>query len=414
MANKGKTLHLPTKLVDLAEQHFATNNASQAIRSCIEFSIMNCLSELQTDSNDIYHLLNLRERRDKKYYSVRIEDYAAEALTSITNKSISDAVITAMVLTLSFTEHPTTTKSLKLINILGSKWDERMQSAIGDVVSGKSWGKTYETCVGALGIHANFVLSDNELINDDDIEKINLYQCIQQYAFEFKAKTLLFDCTEAGFNSLKKCDYSNTPIPNVDRAVRFFIMNYFSTRNSGSTYINKRKKTLYAHLDVISPLSERLQNVKITNMDIFDVLHKHKREPNVLFIVDPIYLDANVYRSRTLGTVTEHGKEFRWEEHQRLAEVLRSIKGDFIYFCRITASRHKIQCNELLDAFETLRRRDIEMHGRIDDLYCDYHLYYMDIPLDNGTIERIITSFDFDGSTPYTFLTTEQEVAKYV
>ena len=175
MAKLIKTVQLPLQLVELAKQHFKTSNASEAICECIKFALMNCLLALVDGYLGIYHLLNTEERRTCKNYSVRIEDYAVDALKSVTKQSLSDAVVTAIVLTLSFTEPSTPTKSLKLINILGSKWNERMQSAIEQVVSSKAWKYSYETCVGALGIHANFNLADTELINDDDVEKINLY-----------------------------------------------------------------------------------------------------------------------------------------------------------------------------------------------------------------------------------------------
>lgn len=407
MAKLTKTLQLPIKLVELAKQTFETENNSTAIRSCVELAIMNYWSELPNTSLNLYHLLTIQERRSYQKYSVRIDDYVVDALELIPNQNLSDTIMNAILLTLSHKEQTTTPSSLKLINILGSKWDTRMQSTIKHVTANKRWQKSYETCVGALGIHANFKLSDQESINDDDLEKINLYQCIQQYALEFKCKALKFECTETEFNDLKNDDYSEAPTPNVDRAVRFFILNYFSVRNSGNTYNHKSIKLLYKRLDVIASLSARLQNVDITIMDILDVLREHKRETDALFIVDPIYLDTNVYKNRTLNKETEHDKEFGWDKHLRLAKELRSIKGDFIYFCRITASRHKNRQNELIDTPETLHLKDIEMQGRIDDLYWGYGFYYIDVPLDNGTIERIITSFEFEGSTLYG---TESEV----
>lgn len=45
---------------------------------------------------------------------------------------------------------------------------------------------------------------------------------------------------------------------------------------------------------------------------------------------------------------------------------------------------------------------DRHLRGKIDDLYWGYGFYYIDIPYDkDGTIERIITSFEFDGAIPY-------------
>lgn len=132
-------------------------------------------------------------------------------------------------------------KGLKIINILGSKWDQRMQSAIRQIfqTSGKVWAKSVETCAGALGIHANFRCADAEIINDDDAEKINLFRCIQKKPFEFKAKSLLFERTKEAFEKTKSQPNSLSNDINVDEVVRFFILNFFPP----------------ATLDILSPLN---------------------------------------------------------------------------------------------------------------------------------------------------------------
>ena len=408
MRKLSKTLQLPVKLVDLAKQHFNTDNTSEAIRLGIAFAILHNLTELQKGSLKRYHILNIEERRTTQAYTVRLDSFAFDAVCAITSNSVNEAITDALAIALS-QESATVPKSLKIINILGNKWHEHMQSVIKQILdtTNRTYEKSIEPCVGALGIHANVKIANTEIINDDDIEKINLYQCIKENPFEFKAKALLFECTKTAFEELKKKKNFDSNIPNVDRAVRFFILNYFSARNSGHTFIKKSKQTLYHHLEVVAPLSERLKNVSIYNVDIFDIIKKHKKDSNALFIVDPIYLDTNVYKNRTIVTNTKHGKHFGFEEHKRLAKMLRSIKGDFIYFCRITATRYKK--NEPLETSEVISRKDTEMLGRIDDLYWGYGFYYIDVPLNNGTIERIITSFDFNGATPYGKL-TEREV----
>lgn len=80
-----------------------------------------------------------------------------------------------------------------------------MQSAIKHIKDSANikWQESVETCVGALGIHANFKFADTELINDD-IEKINLYNVIKNKPIEFKKKALEFNCTEKDFEDLKK------------------------------------------------------------------------------------------------------------------------------------------------------------------------------------------------------------------
>lgn len=409
-----KTFNLPNALVDMAKQHFNTTNVSKTITSCLTFTFLNNFSALSKDSLERYHFLkDVAERRNTTSYSVRVNMDILNAICTQSDKCASEAVIDAMVHTLSYnrTSSQEVNTPAKIINILGSKWDNRMQSAIKNIhdTANINWQLSIETCVGALGIHANFHFADTEIINDDDIEKINLYNIIKNNPVEFKVEALKFECTEESFIKLKESVSSNEELSDIKRAVRFFLLNYFSKRNSGHTFNNKSKQNLIKRLDNIGALSKRLNDVQIKNNDIFDIIKKYKYKTDIIFIVDPIYLDTNVYKSRKICSTTEHKKEFGWNEHQRLAKELRSIKGDFIYFCRITATRHKNKKGILKDSQDDIQRKDIEMLGRIDDLYWGYGFYYIDVELDNGTIERIITSFDFNGATQYAH-TNESEV----
>lgn len=67
MAKLTKTLKLPSKLVELVKTHWKTDNASKAIRSCVEFAILDCLENLATANNlMINHSLSVAERRMTK------------------------------------------------------------------------------------------------------------------------------------------------------------------------------------------------------------------------------------------------------------------------------------------------------------------------------------------------------------
>lgn len=84
----------------------------------------------------------------------------------------------------------------------------------------------------------------------------------------------------------------------------------------------------------------RLKETKIYNMDILELIEKNKNAQNTIFIVDPPYLNTNVYKNDIL---TLQNKEFGYKEHVKLAKLLRQItkegeNNDFIYFCRITAT----------------------------------------------------------------------------
>ena len=76
--------------------------------------------------------------------------------------------------------------------------------------------------------------------------------------------------------------------------------------------------------------------------------------------------------------------------------------NDFIYFCRITATRKKDQKTKEITNRANLPAEDRHMEGMIDDLYWGYGFYYIDIPYGtDGTIERIITSFKFNKAKEY-------------
>ena len=66
--------------------------------------------------------------------------------------------------------------SERFIKLPGNKFDIRMQQAINDILSNQHYESSLETCAGALGIHANFDVADDETICDIDSMKILLYK----------------------------------------------------------------------------------------------------------------------------------------------------------------------------------------------------------------------------------------------
>jgi len=110
--------------------------------------------------------------------------------------------------------------------------------------------------------------------------------------------------------------------------------------------------------------------------------------------------------SNTIVTAGDEQKDFDYKKHLELAELLHKTHAergnDFIYFCRITVTRKHDQKTKAITNSAELDIGDRHMEGRIDDFYCGYEYYYIDVPYDkDGTTERIITSFPFNGATPY-------------
>ncbi|MDY3818718.1 MAG: hypothetical protein SO019_06645, partial [Lachnospiraceae bacterium] len=111
------------------------------------------------------------------------------------------------------------------------------------------------------------------------------------------------------------------------------------------------------------------------------------------------------YQDRVIRHPESYKKKFGFEEHKRLAKLLRQIKqndgNDFIYFCRITAPRKKGKQCHAISTPEDLLIADRNLYETINDFYYGYGFYYVDVPLSDDITERIITSFPFVGATAY-------------
>jgi len=132
-------------------------------------------------------------------------------------------------------------------------------------------------------------------------------------------------------------------------------------------------------LSIIFQLSERLKYVHILNKDAIKII-KEFDNPNILFVCDSPYPCTESYYLHDFSG-----------RHHELAATLKNIKGKFIYCCRVTCPKScqkKSTCS-------------IKMAGRIKKLYRSNRNYYIDVLLNNGQKERIITNFKFDNSKQY-------------
>ena len=279
-----------------------------------------------------------------------------------------------------------------------------MQAAIKNIkttAERDTWTTSVETCAGGLGIYSTFKFSENEILNDLDWQKINLYKAIQKNPRELiiQARSLRVD--QVTFDRLKEFIKNTQPTSavNYEIAAAYLYLNLNSYRNTGATMDNKASEARYFNaLSSIHSLHQRLKecttsgkpDTTIFNLDIFEIIKRYRKQMDVLFIIDPPYLNADVYNRKK--------NKFGQKEHERLANLLRLVKqnnkNDFIYFCRITAP-HKYQNEENSEEY------NIDMKGCIDDLYYGHGFYYVDVILNPTTTERIITSFKFDGATLY-------------
>ena len=289
--------------------------------------------------------------------------------------------------------------SYETLWLLGTKHNPVLKDALSQVFSGRKWKKSIEVCLGTGGILCNHNIADSESVNDDDADKANFFNCI-------KENPLLLAClcikinpsSKGGLQTLRKIykkweSIYPKPADDIDigyASVCFVCNTYDDANRDAQDFSPKGMKKRIKRIANFYSVSERIKNVKISNLDMFDCIESIKTFKDRIFIFDTPYLGTDdVYFDRnTVGT-----REFDYQKHRELGSQIRKLskKCNFILCCRITVSPKA----EKGDSSRIL-------HSHIDQLYGNCaHFSFADIQLNKGVIERVITNFDFKGSVPY-------------
>jgi len=396
MANKKNvtTLTLSTTLVDDCKRIYNTRNVSKAIINALEDFLLLPFAEQELNTFAIHQIIrNVENRKDTEKFSVRISQELHDAIRTLSKDNTLSEIATMMVSSTLYIASPKSAHAFscpKLLHIWGNKWNPLMQeklNIIKDTAKNVTWDTSVEVCAGGLGIHSNIKFANTEILNDRNWNIINLYRAVQENPRKLIvwARTLHVD--EKTFSQQKTLFKNFTPSSSVDyeAAACYLFLNINSYKSFCDTPDNTMSDRKYFKaLESIYPLLQRLTQcgnpeklaTKLCNDDIFKVIEKYRKKENTLFIVDPPYLDADLYNDKK--------NEFGEEKHKHLANLLRLVKknngNDFIYFCRITAPK-KYQSKPDAEAYNR------HMKGCIEDLYWGRGFYYIDIPtLPDGTI----------------------------
>lgn len=104
----------------------------------------------------------------------------------------------------------------------------------------------------------------------------------------------------------------------VRRAAMFLKLLRFSYSSSGKSYASQ-PFDIRKLFGLISQLQDRLANVVVENQD-FETLIKHYDRPDAFFYLDPPYF----------STEDMYEVGFGWDDHVRLRDTLKNIKGKFL------------------------------------------------------------------------------------
>ena len=194
--------------------------------------------------------------------------------------------------------------------------------------------------------------SQLEVFNDMDGELINLYRCTKYHCnalqeelqWLLSSRELYFD-----FKEQMKC----RGLTDIQRAARFYYLVKISFGSDRRTFSTSSKCIDYG-IEYLSKVKERLKGVVIEQKDFADLIKVYDRE-RALFYLDPPYV----------GTEKYYNVPFSKEDHYRLKEVLKKIKGKFILsyndddFIRELYSEYRIK--------EINRKNTLPSNGNQDD-----------------------------------------------
>jgi len=133
---------------------------------------------------------------------------------------------------------------------------------------------------------------------------------------ELRLTQILFPPPEA--NELMEMRKRITADYDVRRAAMFLKLLRFSYSSSGKSYASQ-PFDIRKLFGLISQLQDRMANVVVENQD-FETLIKHYDRPNAFFYLDPPYF----------STEDMYEVGFGWDDHVRLRDTLKNIKGKFL------------------------------------------------------------------------------------
>lgn len=159
-----------------------------------------------------------------------------------------------------------------------------------------------------------------EVFNDVDSNLINLFRCVQHHP-EALAKELEYIIPSREFFEDYKEQINSRGLTDIQRAARYFYLikdSYGCKKTSFAT----TPKTFDSTFERFPEVQDRLKRVIIENKSYSDLISLYDKE-TTLFYLDPPYHGTEKYYKN-------NGDPFTEEDHYKLCEILKGIKGKFI------------------------------------------------------------------------------------
>ncbi len=159
--------------------------------------------------------------------------------------------------------------------------------------------------------------AEMEVYNDYNSELVNLFRCVKYHCGELQKELQYVLNSRELFNDFKS-QYIVQGLTDIQRAARFFMLLKTSYGSNQKTF-GCIKKNICHMSEYLEHITKRLSGVVIENKDFQNLIEVYDR-PDAFFYLDPPYY----------GTEKYYQAQFSKEDHVRLANTLKKIKGKFL------------------------------------------------------------------------------------
>jgi len=159
--------------------------------------------------------------------------------------------------------------------------------------------------------------SEYEVYNDLNGDLVNLFKCVKFHLPELKRELSGGINSRQLFNEMRE-SLNFIGLTDIQRAARFFIIIKTSYGSKGH-HFGCKSRNYDGMIDYFDKVRERLGNVIIENMSFEKIIERYDKN-DVLFYLDPPYYGSEKY----------YQAEFSEDNHIKLAEMLKEVRGSFI------------------------------------------------------------------------------------
>ncbi len=231
-----------------------------------------------------------------------------------------------------------------------SRFPERYSNYV-EVFGGAGWVLFHKEKLG------------KEIYNDLNSEFVNLFKIIKYHPEEFIKECEFLNNSRELLEEYKE-NYTRKNLTDIQRASNFYMLIKYSYGSDLKTFGSRTTDKLNS-LDYIRRVNERLSKVVIENLDFEKCIKKYDKE-ETLFYLDPPYFNTESYYKNV---------EFTTEDHKRLRDILKNIKGKFLLSYN--------DCEEIRELYKDFKIEEVERHNNLVARYKDKDKNYKELIIKN-------------------------------